>query len=83
MCEDVVGFRCGVLELIFNETLDIPEPERVVGGIGAYFAVLAGTEEEEEGDPVEIAEGDFSWGGSLGGGVQVLDDFNREGPHSC
>ena len=54
-----------------------------MGGIGASFAVLAGPEEEEEGDPGEIADGDVYWVGSLGGGVQVLNDVNREGPHSC
>ena len=83
LCEDVIGCSCGIVGLVYNEELYVPDTERVVGGIGASFAVLAGPEEEEEGDPGEIDDGDVYWVGSLGGGVQVLNDVNREGSHSC
>ena len=62
--------------------MDIPEPERVVGVIGASFSKLDGPEEEEEGDPGEVADGNVSLSGSLGGGIQGLDDVNQEGLHS-
>ena len=55
----------------------------MVVGIGVALAVFAWPEEEEEGDRGEVADCDISWGGSLGGGVQCLDDVDREGPHSC
>ena len=83
LCEDVVGCRRGVVGLLPNEELDDPESERVVGSISAAFAVLSGPEEEEEGDPGEVADGNVSWDGSLDRGVQGLDHINREGPHSC
>ena len=83
LCEDVVGCCCGVVGLLSNEELDAPESERVVGGISAAFAVLAGPEEEEEGNLGEVADGNVYLGSSLDGGVQGLDDVNREGPHSC
>ena len=38
-------------------------------------------EEEEEGDTGEIADGDISLCGSLGGGVYGLDNADKEGPH--
>ena len=42
----------------------------MVGGICSILVLLSGTEEEEEeGDPCEVADGDVPWGGSLGGGV--------------
>ena len=43
---------------------------------------LHGPEEEEEGNPGEVTDGNFSWGGSLDGGIQGLDGVNREWPHS-
>ena len=55
----------------------------MVGSIGSALAVFAWLEEEEEGDPGEFADCDISWGGSLGGGVQGLDNVDGEGPHSC
>ena len=55
----------------------------MVVGIGVALAVFAWPEEEEEGDRGEVADCDISWGGSLGGGVQCLDDVDREGPQSC
>ena len=44
--EDVFACLWGILELLSNEELDVPEPEWVVGSIGASFAVLAGMEDE-------------------------------------
>ena len=49
----------------------------MVGGIYADLVVLIRTEEGEEGDPGEVDDGDVTWGGSLGGIVQVLDKVNR------
>ena len=48
----------------------------MVGGIYASLAVFSGPEEEEEGNLGEVADGDVSWGGSLGGGIQGLDNVN-------
>ena len=81
--EDVFGCRHGVVWMLPNEELDAPESKHVVGGISAAFAVLTDQEEEEKGDPGEVVDGNVSWGGSLGGDFQGLDDVNREGPHSC
>ena len=47
LCEDVIGGHRGVVGLLSNEELDVPESEGVVIGIGAALAVLAGPEEEE------------------------------------
>ena len=70
--------------LLFNEELYVLDPEGVLGSVGTAFAVFAWTEEEkEEGDSGEIADGGVSWGGSLGGGVQGLDNVDREGPYFC
>ena len=55
----------------------------MLGGVGTASAVFAWAEEEEEGNPGEIDDGNISWCGSLGGGVQGLDNTDREGPHSC
>ena len=55
----------------------------MLGGVGTALAVLSWTEEEEEDNPSEIADGDIFCNGSLGGGVQGLDNAEREGPHSC
>ena len=60
LCKEVVGCHCGVLGLLSNEELIFPDPEWVVGGIGASFSVLAGPEEEEEGKPGEVDTGDVS-----------------------
>ena len=42
LCENGIGQRCGIVGLLSNEELDVPEPERVVGGIGASFARAGG-----------------------------------------
>ena len=76
--------RCrGVLWLISNEELDVLEPIGVLGGVNDAYAVFAWADEEEKGDPGEIADGDVSCGGSLCGSVQGLDNADRERPHSC
>ena len=69
--------------MLSNEYLDVLEPEGVLGGVGTALSVFAWPEEKEEGDPGEIADGNISWSGSLGGGVQDLDNADRKGPHSC
>ena len=46
-CEYAVGCRCDTVGLLSNEELNVPEPEHVVGRIGASFSVLSGPEEEE------------------------------------
>ena len=56
-----------------NEELDVPDPERVVGGISSSLAVFAGPEEEEERNQGEVDDCNIYWGGSFGSGVQVLD----------
>ena len=76
MCKDVIGGHRGVVGLLSNEELDVPESERAEDGIGAALSVLAQPEEEEV-EPVEFSGGDISWGGSLGGGVQRLYDIKR------
>ena len=78
-----VGHRSGVVGLLFNEELDVLEPEGMLGGVGTALVVFAWPEEEEEGDPSEVADCDISWGGYLGCGVQGLDDSDMEGPHYC
>ena len=55
----------------------------MLGCVGAASAVLDWVEEEEEGDPYEIDDGDVSCGGYLGRSVQGLDNADRERPHSC
>ena len=42
----------------------------MLGGVGTALAVFSWEEEEEEGDPGEIADVDISWCGSLDGSVQ-------------
>ena len=66
-----------------NEELGVLEPEGVPGGVGTALVLFAWPEEEEEGDPGEIADGNVSCGGSLCGGVQGLDNADREEPQSC
>ena len=83
LCKDIVGGSCVVLRLLYNEELDVLESKQVVGSICAALSVLVRPEEEEEGDPGEVSDGFFSWGGSLGDGIQGLDNINRERPHSC
>ena len=73
----------GVVGLLSNEELGILDPEGVLGGVGTALAVFACLEEEEEGDPDEIADGNVSCCGYLVGGVQGLNNADREGPHSC
>ena len=79
----VFGRRRGVVGLLSNEELDVFETEGVLGGVGTASAVFAWAEEKEEGYPGEIADGDIYWCGSLGGGVQELDNADREGTYSC
>ena len=55
----------------------------MLGAVGTPIAVFACPDEKEEGNPGDIADGDNSSGGSLGGSVQDLDNADREGPHSC
>ena len=69
--------------MLSNEELDALEPEGVLGSFSTALAVFACLEEEEEGEPGEIADSNVSCGGSLGGGVQGLDNSDREGPHYC
>ena len=78
-----VGRRCGVVGMLSNEELGVPEPERVMSGVGTALAVSVWLEEEEEGDPSEVADCNISLVGSLGSSVQGLVDDDREGPHSC
>ena len=66
-----------------NEELDVFEPEGVLGGVGTSSTVFTWAEEKEKGDPGEIADGNISLYGSLGGGVQGLDNADRERPHYC
>ena len=47
LCENISGSSCGVVGLLSNEELDALESKRVVGGVCAALAVLAGPEEEE------------------------------------
>ena len=63
--------------------MDVLDPEGVLGGVGTALAVFAWQEKEEEGDPGDIADGGISCSGSLGGGVQGLDNSDREELHSC
>ena len=69
--------------LLPNEELDGFDTEGVMDGVGTDFAVFAWPEEVKYGDPGDIADGDVYFGGSLGGGVQGLDNADTEGPHSC
>ena len=69
--------------LLPDEELDALEPAGVMGGFGTNLSVFVWPGEEEEGDPGEISDGDFSCCGFLGGGFQGLDNDDREGPHSC
>ena len=48
----------------------------------ATLEVLFRPEEEKEGNPVEVTDGDVSWGGALVGGIEGLDDVDWERPHS-
>ena len=83
MCENIVGGNCGVVGLLSNKELDVLESERVVGGICSALAILAGLEEEEEGNLGEVADGDVSWVGSLVRSIQGLGIVNQEVLHSC
>ena len=68
--------------MMFNELLDVLESAHMMAGTCATLAVIAGTEEEEEGDPGEFSDGNVYWGSSLGGSIQGLDNNNKDGPHS-
>ena len=69
--------------MLSNEVLDVLEPEGLLGGVDTALAVFAFPEEEEEGGPVEISDGDVFCVDYLGGGVQGLYKVDREGLHSC
>ena len=69
--------------MLSNDGSDILEPEGMMGSVSTALEVYAWSEEEEEGDSGEIADGNVSCGGLLGGGVQGLYNADREGPHSC
>ena len=58
-------------------------PEAVLGGVGTALAVFAWPKEEESGNPGKVTDSDVSCGGYLGGGVQGLDNSDKESPHSC
>ena len=60
MSEHSVERRCGVVEMLSNEELDVLETEGVLGGVGTALAAFDWTEEEEEGDSGEVADCDFS-----------------------
>ena len=45
LSEDFVGYCCGVVGMLSNEELGVPEPERVVGSISAPLTVFTGPEE--------------------------------------
>ena len=47
LCKNDVGLHYGIVGLLSNEELDVPEPEQVVGGIVSTLAVFACPEEEE------------------------------------
>ena len=63
--------------MLSNEEWYVLEPEGVLGGVGTALVVFDLTEEEEEGGPGDIADGDIYWCGSLGGGVQGLYNADR------
>ena len=44
--------------MLSNEVLDVLEPEGLLGGVDTALAVFAFPEEEEEGGPGEISDGD-------------------------
>ena len=52
-------------------------------GASTALAVFSWSEEEEEVNLVEVSDCNISWGAYLGGGVQGLDDTDREVPHYC
>ena len=53
----------------------------MVISVFATLEVLFRPEEEKEGNPVEVTDGDVSWGGALVGGIEGLDDVDWERPH--
>ena len=83
LSEHVVGRCRSVVELLYNEELNVLESERVMDSVGTALSVFAWAEEEKKGKPDEIADGDVSCGGSLGGSIQGLDNADMERPHSC
>ena len=53
----------------------------MVSSIYAALVVFPGTEEEEERDTGEVTDGNFHWGGALGGCVQGSYDVDWERTH--
>ena len=49
-----VGHRSGVVGLLFNEELDVLEPEGMLGGVGYALVVLAWPEEKKKATPVRL-----------------------------
>ena len=41
--------------------MNVLDPEGLLGGVGTALAVFACPEEEEEVDPVEVADSNVSW----------------------
>ena len=79
LSEHGVGRRHDIAGMLSNDGSDILEPEGMMGSVSTALEVYAWSEEEEEGDSGEIADGNVSSVGSLGGDVQGLDNHDREG----
>ena len=45
-----IGRRCGVVRLLSNEELYVPETEGALDSVGTALVLFAWPEEEEEGD---------------------------------
>ena len=65
--------------LLTKEELDVLDSERVVGFVGSSLAIFSRTEEEEESDPGEVADGLLTVGVGLVGLLEGLEDGDCNG----
>ena len=65
--------------LLTKEELDFLDSERVVGFVGSSLAIFSRTEEEEESDPGEVADGLLTVGVGLVGLLEGLEDGDCNG----
>ena len=87
VCPGLCGRDCGgrdsIEGLLADEELEVSEEERMAGGVGSDPAVFSWPEEEEERNPVQVADCLLAVGAALVGGIQGLEDGDGDGADSC
>ena len=69
--------------LVANVELDVPDSERCGDYVGDALEVLSGLQQEEECNPGEVGNGLLAIGAALCGGVQGVENGDRQWADSC